>query len=815
MTHGRWLGIAVTATLALGVAALTSTFAIVNAALFRQPPFSQPEHLALLYLKRNPAGEAPRQERWSFARFERLRQLQKSFDDVASYAPSSVTLSTDGDAELVSIERVSASYFPLLDVAAARGRLFEETDDSPASPAAVAVISHATWVGRFAGDIAILGRSIRLNGVPVTIVGVLPAGFSGLSGRAVAWVPQALAPQISYAEYHTTNQNFIPVFGRLRQGVDLAHARSELAVLGADINRALPSDPERPDERVTATAVSLNEARTSATVKRSLFVLLGAVGLLHLLACANVVNLLLGRAAGRQREHAVRLALGSSPRRLFGHILAGGGLLALSGGAAGVLLAWWATAIVTPAASLWATTFAIVAAFDAPAFSAAELAFGVALTVLTAFVVALPPAMTAFGANVSRALQIGSRGVARGPISVRRPTARGVIIGVEAALAALLVIASGLLLDSFQRMRRVDVGVNAERILTFWVIPSEARVPPATAPAFVSRLLDAIGRAPGVESVSVDGGAPLAGSAASTLYIAGRPAPPAGQAPPVTRHYVAPDHFRTLGIPLVRGRTFTASDTASSPRVAVISETAAQRFWPDENPIGQRVWFGGGSSFNSLERSAEIVGIVGDVRYQPFDRPLNTASVYTPYMQFTYASRMVFVRAAGPPLSILPDIRRAVASVDSELALQDVRPLTDLLSGSWARRRFDAALYAAFGVSALVLAASGIFAVLAYSVETRRREFGIRIALGARRGRVLWDVVREGMAFPALGVAAGIGAALAFTRVLEASLFETSPQEPRIFAAMAALLVAASAVACLAPAWRATRADPSEALRAE
>jgi len=807
--------VVVAATLALGVAALTTAFAIVNAALFRQPPFAEPDRLALLYLQRNPAGEPPRQERWSFARFERLRQQQKSCEDVASYSPASVTLSADGDAELIHIERVSASYFPLLGVGALRGRLFAEGDDNPASPAAVGLISHAMWARRFGGDDGIIGRSIRLNGVPVTIIGVLPAGFAGLSGRSVAWVPRTLSAQISYAEYLTTNQNFMPAFGRLRPGVDLVAASSEMAVLGAAINRELPSDPAHPDERVTATAVALNEARTNATVRRSLLVLLGAVALLHLLACANVVNLLLGRAAARQREYAVRLALGSSPRRLFGHLLGVGCLLALTGGVGGVLLAWWATSILAPPASMWATTFGIVAAFDAPAFSIVELAFGVAAAVLTAVLVAAPPAVTAVRADIAAALQTGSRGVARGPLSLRRPTARGVIISVEAALAALLVVASGLLLDSFQRMRQVDIGVNAERVLTFWVIPSEARVPPATAPAFIARLVDAIGRAPGVDAVTVDGGAPLAGSATSTLHIAGRPAPAPGQAPPVTRHYVAPGHFSALSIPVLRGRAFTEADTASSPRVAIISDSAARQFWPSEDPIGRRVWFGGGSTFDSLERSAEIVGVVGDVRYQPFDRPLNLASVYTPFRQFTYAPRIVFVRTAGPPLSVLPDVRRAVTSVESELALQDVRPLTDLLSGSWARRRFDAALYAVFGASALLLAASGIFAVLAHSVETRRREFGIRIALGARRGRVVRDVLREGMAFPALGLAVGIGASLALTRLLQASLFETSPQEPRIFAAVTAVLLTASALACLAPAWRATRADPIEALRAE
>jgi putative ABC transport system permease protein len=364
-------------------------------------------------------------------------------------------------------------------------------------------------------------------------------------------------------------------------------------------------------------------------------------------------------------------------------------------------------------------------------------------------------------------------------------------------------------------MRRVDVGIVPDRVLTFWVIPSEARVPTTEAPAFVSRLIASIARVPAIESVTVDGGAPLSGSATSTLYIAGQPPPPAGQAPPITRHYVGPNHFDTLGIPLLRGRTFSAMDTAGSPRVTVISDSAARRFWPNENPIGRRVWFGGGSNFDSPERSAEIVGVVGDVRYQPFDRPVNLASFYTPYTQFTYPMRMVFARTSGDPQSMVPEVQRAVAAVDPELAIQEVRPLEDLLSGSWARRRFDAILFGGFGLAALLLAASGVFAVLAYSVETRRREFGIRIALGAQRTRVIWHVLREGMGFPVAGLAVGILGATALSRVLQSSLFETSPQEPRVFAVMAAVLLLVSAAACLGPAWRATRADPIESLRAE
>jgi putative ABC transport system permease protein len=819
LARTRGLSIAVVLTIAAGIAALTTTVGIVNAALFRQPPFPDAGRLTMLYLERNPANEPHRRERWSFARIRLLMESQKSFEAVASYSPASITLSGPGDAdpELLRGEMVSPSYFALLRPAAQRGRLFAKAENEVGEPAPVAVIGHDLWMRRFAGDPALVGRTIRIQGTPLTVIGILPQDFRGLSGRAELWIPATMAPELTYAGYVTTNQNFISVVGRLRRDVSLAEARSELAVLGADINRALPSDPEFPNERVSASAVPLNEARVDPTVRKQLFVLLGAVALFHLLACANVTNLLLGRAAARWRESAVRAALGCSAGRLFRQILGEGVALAIAGGGLGIAVAWWLSAIVAPPANVWAPRnfYGSLAPFDAPAFSPVELAYGVALVVATALLVALPPAMSAFRIDVASGIKAGSRGIADGGLSLRRPSTRGLIVGIEAALAMLLVVAAGLLIDSFRRMRQASIGVDPANVLTFWVIPSEARVPPEAGPAFVARVLDALSRVPGVQSATVDGGAPLSGTASSTLYIEGRPAPAPGLAPPVLRHYIGPDHFRTLGIPLRRGRVFSTNDVAGAPRVTVISETAARRFWPGEDPIGKRVWFGGGSNFDSQERSAEVVGIVADVVYQPLDRQPNFSSFYTPYQQFTYASRMVYLRTAGDPMSAVPEVRRAIASVDPELAIRDVQPLAELVSGSWARHRFDAILFGGFGVAALLLAASGIFAVLAYAVATRTREFGIRIALGANPVRVVRQVLREGMAFPLAGLLAGIAASAAFTRVLQSSLYEISPLEPKVFIGMAALLLAVAAVACLGPAWRATRADPIEALRAE
>ena len=811
------LSLTVVGTLAIGIAALATTYGVVNAALFRQPPFPEAGRLAMLFTERHPRGEPPRRERWSFPRFELLREQQQSFEHLASYSPGSHTLSGDGDAELVQGERVSAGYFQVLQVSAFRGRLFSAAEDDPTQPAPVVVLGHALWTRRWAADSSVIGRTIRLNGVPLTVIGILPPEFTGLSGRAQLWIPRTMSPRVSYAEYLTTNQNFISAVGRLRPGATLEAAEAELAVLGASINRALPSDPENPAEQVSASAVSLNDARVNRTIRRSLYVLLAAVALLHLLACANVTNLLLGRAATRRRESTVRVALGSSAGRLFGHLLSEGLVLAGLGAGLGILLAAWGSRWIAPPTNAWAPRnfYGSLAPFDTPSFGIPELGFAAVLAIVSALLVALPPALTAFRLDIAAGLKAGTRGIPGGAIRLRRPSARGVLVGIEATLAMLLVVAAGLLITSFRRMRQVDIGVDPANLLTFWVIPSEARVPPAAAPAFVARLLEAVRAAPGVVAASVDGGGPLAGTASSTLYIEGRPAPAAGQAPPVLRHYIAPEHFATLGIPVLRGRTFTAADGAGAPKVTVISEGAARKFWPNQDPLGQRVWFGGGSSFSSRDSSAEIIGIVRDVVYAPLDTRPNPASFYTPFAQFTYAMRMVFVRTAGSPLAVVPAVRRAVAAVDPDLAIQDPQPLGDIVNASWARNRFDALLFGGFGVAALLLAASGIFAVLSHTVASRTREFGVRIALGADAGRVLGDVLREGMAWPVAGVLAGVGGALVVTRLLQASLYETAPQAPGVYAGTAGLLLLVAAAACLVPAWRATRVDAMEALRAE
>ena len=820
LTRAPSFSFTVAATLAIGVAALTVSFGVVDAALWREPPFDDAAHLAIIYTERSDAARALRPERWSFPRIQLLRAAAGSFEQIANFSPTTLSLTRNGDPEPVQGEIVSPEYFPLLHAAPLRGRVFAAVDDDARDPHAVAIISFALWQRRFAGDSAVLGRSADVNGVPLTMIGVMGPGFRGLTDRADLWIPTALAPSISYGEFLTTNQNFISVVGRLRAGVALSTANAELATVGPRINAQLPPGGAKPGETLTAAAVPLNAARTDTGTRRSLLVLLGAVALLHLLACANVVNLLLGRAASRRREAALRAALGGTTAQLARHFGAEVLVLAGIGGAAGVLLAAWIAPLLSVPANAWFARnfFGSIGTFDSPDGGVRTIAFGLAVAALTALLSACAPLIGLWRLDPISGLSVGARAAAAGGGSLKRPSARGIVVALETALAVLLVVAAGLMIESFDRMRHTDLGIRPEHLLTFWIRPSEVRVPPREAPRFISRILDAIAKVPGVTDVSVDGGTPLSGSASSTLLIVGRPVPAKlGDAPPVDRHYVAPGHFRALGVPLVRGRAFTDADDADHPRVAIISESAARKFWPGqgEDPLGQRVWFGGGSNFDRPDSSAEIVGIVGDVADEPLDARPNRASFYTPYRQFTYASRAVFVRTTVDPTAIVPAVRKAVASAAPDLPLYDVQTMEQRIGGSWARHRFDAGLFGLFGAAALLLAAFGMYVVVAYAVARRTREMGIRVALGALPRSVVQLVVREGLTFPAIGLVIGAALAVAFARLLRAQLYGVGPTDPLVFAATSALLLAVSTLACIVPALRATRADPLEALHAE
>ena len=796
--------------IALGITATTSVFTIVDAALLRPPPFEHADRLAILYIARSKSGAPATKERWSWTRLGLLRQRASSFEQIGAFSLSPLTL-TSGNPEPLNGEFVSSSYWPVLRIRPIIGRPFTADEDEGAGAHPVAMISHDLWLRRFGGDSTVVGRAVGINGHLVTIVGVLPRGFDGLSGQAQVWLPATMAPAVTYRDYLTTNQNFISAVGRLRDGVELDRANVELALIGAAIQRAAPSTSASADTRFAATAVSLSEARIARSTRRPMWLLLAAAGCLLLLACANVAGLLLGRAVSRRREIAIRVAAGATRGRIVRQLLIEAALLATIGGTAGIIAAGpISQRLVLPPSMR--TGFTVIGEFSAPTVDGRVLAFCVALCAVTTIAFGLLPALRASQVDLTRDLKDGTRGGGSGK---ERGTARRMIVGIEAALAVVLLFGGGLLAVSWRDLQATDLGFDRAHLLTFMIRPSDVEYPPAKAPALIDRVLAEIGRVPGVDAATVDACAPAGtGCASSTLYIIGRAAPSPDDAPPVLRHYVGPDHFRALGVPLLRGRVFGAADRAGSNRVAIVNESAARRFWPHEDPIGQRVWFGGGSNFDRPDSSAEIVGIVGDVAYQPLDEQPIQADFYTPYSQFTYAARMILVRTRGTPASTVDAMRHAVRAADPNLTLFDVRSMDERLGDSWARLNYQVRLLAAFAVVALLLAAAGVFAVIAHTVSDRRAEIGVRVALGASPMRVLAIAGTQG-AWPAI-VGAVIGALVAalIGRVLASLLFGVRAFDGPLLLTVVGVVAVVTLVTTYVAARRALAVEPVEALRA-
>lgn len=813
--RNRTLALSIIATLALAIGAGVATFAVAEAALITPPPFPEPDRLAMVYTTHTTPSRGSERLRWSYPRLRMLARSLTGAAAIGSYGLASVNLSGQTDAEPVRAEVVSGDYFGTVGARPARGRIFSQEEDQSPGASPVAIIGHDLWQRRYAGDPNVLGQVIRVNGSDLTVIGVMPAGFAGLTGRGEVWFPAVQAPRLTYPEYLTTNQDFISVVARMRPGVTPASFAAEVATVGAAIQRALPSESDVPGDRYGATAAPLSEVRVNATTRRAMFVLLGAVGLVLLLACANVSSLLLTHAASRTREMAIRLALGAGRRRLVRQLLTETALLAALGGGLGLAIAAWVTHVIAaPASGIDPTNmYGSVGEFVQPRIDPLLLAVAAGMTLLTAFLCGVAPAYTAARASIATTLR-QSGAVTRSGMA--RVSLRGLAVAAEVALALVLLTGGSLMLATLSRLSGESIGVDPRNVVTFSVRPPEVRYSPVAAPRFIERLLAAIHQVPGVVAATVDGCAPLVATCANTsLHFVGRPEPRPGEAPGIMRHYVGPDHFRTLRIPVIAGRALAPSDREDRPAVAVVNETAARRFWPNLNPIGQRIWFGGGSRWNSPDSTLEIVGVVGDVPYQRGDERRVYPAVYTSYLQFTYASRTVMVRTAADPAATIRGLRDAVRSVDPDLALYDLGVLTDQLGGAWAKQRFTAGLLGAFAALALVLAATGVFGVVATLVSERTREIGIRIALGARPSDVGRLVVGQGMKLPLVGLLVGIVLAIPSARALRGLLYGVSATDPRVFAGVAIMLAIVALAATFVPARRATRVDPRISMQAE
>ncbi|HEX8072777.1 MAG TPA: ABC transporter permease [Pyrinomonadaceae bacterium] len=785
------------AALALGIGANTAIFSVVHKVLLQPLPFAEPARLVGLHSRDERDGTLG--EAFSYPNFQDLRAQRQLFEGVAAYSRASAFLvGSEGPEQLRGLV-VSADLFPLLGARAALGRVFTTEEDKQGRERVI-VLSDALWRQRFNADPKIVGQAITLTSGPATVLGVMPEGFKYPVGEQRVEYYMPLAQSVSPDNFNQRGAVFLSVVARLRAGLTLQQAQAETTRVATQLAAAYPDSN-------TALGFVLKPLHEDLVgdVRPALYVLLGAVAFVLLIACANVANLLLARAAARQKEIAVRTALGASRGRIVGQLLVESLLLALAGGALGLLLALWGLDLLIAAAP------ADIPRLHDVKLDPVVLAFTCGVALLTGVVFGLAPAWQASKTDFNDALKEGGRGGTEG---LRHNRLRGALVVSEVALSLVLLVGAGLLLQSFWRLLKVDPGFRPERVLAADVLARGKQfAEPAQRAVFFQQVLQRVGQLPGVEAVGAVSPLPLGGNFESYSFRVEGQTYPRGEEPAADFRVISPDYFRTMAIPVKQGRAFNERDTDKAPPVVVINETFARRFFPGENPTGRRLALDDGEDDHAAPR--EIVGVVGDVRHAGLDQPV-TPEMYVPFQQLPPARLSIVTRTtAADPAGVATSVRAAIREVNAEQPVYNVRPVTQLLAQSVARRRFNMLLLGTFAALALVLAALGIYGVMAYSVTRRTHELGIRLALGAQRGDILRLVVGQGMVLVGTGAALGLVAALLGARLMASLLFGVSALDPLTYFGVALLLAAVALVACLIPARRATRVDPMVALRYE
>jgi putative ABC transport system permease protein len=771
-------------TLAVGIGATSAIFSVVNGVMLRPLPYPEPERIVRVM------EVVPNYGRFAVApaNFLDWRGRNQVFERIAAYMTGNDTFIGSEGPERIPRALVSWDTFELLGVAPMLGRSFREDEDRPKQNNVI-VISHGMWQRRFGSDPNILGRTISASDTPVTIIGVMPPGFY-FAGRATEfWRPLALDPANS-----TRGGHFLSVIARLKQGVPLQQAESAMRGIAAQLAKEYPNT--NADE--SADTVLLHDLIVGP-IRPMLLMLFAAVGVVVLIACANVAHLLLVRASVRERELAIRTAMGAGRSRLVLQLIVESLVLAFAGGAAGVLLAYLA---ITPIQTLGATSLPRVADIT---LDRNVLAFAFLVTIATGFIFGLAPAWQAARGGVGAVLKDSGRST-----GARGHRMRGLLLVAEVALSLVLLVGAALLIRSFARLTRIDPGFAPEHVLSFQVRLPETKYPdPAKRDVFFDRLLERLRATPGVQAAGMTQTVPILEDYLLSFSIQGRPPAAPGQELSANFRLASPGYFDALAIPVRRGRTFTAQDTAKSPMVAVIDEAFAQRHFPGQDPIGKGIDIG-----NGTDGFYEIVGIVGSVRHEGLDvspRP----TMYIPYKQDVFSGMVVMVRTQGDPAQFAGTARQVVRTIDPTLPAFAIAPLSSVITQSVAPRRFSMLLLGMFALVALFLAAVGLYGVVAYAVSQRTQEIGLRMAIGAQRGDVLRLVLGSGMKLAVIGVAVGIGGAIALSRYVEAMLFDIGRFDAPSYVATAAVLLGVAALACYVPARRAMRVDPLVALRAE
>jgi len=776
-------------TLALGIGACTAIFSVVNTVLLR--PLDYPEPGRIVIVRETQLPQFP-EFSVSPPNYLDWEKQTKSYEYLAAYTGAGLNLTGEGEPQRLLGVKATAHYFDAYGVKPVLGRMLLPEEDAPGKNHVV-VLSYPFWQRVFGGTRDVVGRAVQLNGEPYTVVGVAPIGF-GLTSKVDVWTPMAFKPDETAND--ARGGHYIGVVGRLRPGVTVAQARAELEVIASQLAKQYPDS-----NKGWGILMMPLQDYSVRDVRPVLYTLLGAVGCVLLIACANLANLLLARATARHREISIRAALGASRGRLVRQLLTESVVLSLCGGAAGVILARWGLYALL---ALAPTSLPRISEIH---LDSGVLIFSLALSIITGLVFGIAPAWLAARADVNEALKQGTRGSTEGGA---RGRLRSALVVLEVTFALMLLGGAGLLARSFMQLAHVDPGFAPENAtLLRLALPAKKYAMPEQQTAFADALLERVKVLPGVQSAGITHSMPLAGDYVLGFNIEGRPAIAPSDLPSTNYYAVTPDYFRAMGIRLIRGRIFTPQDDAKAPRVAIINETMARQHFPNEDPIGKRI-----NITQGPDAWRQIVGIVGDIKQYGVDKATSAQS-YEPFAQVPFSSLILVIRTNGSPAALLGALRPAVYAVDKDQPVGTIRPLEEIMAESIARQRFAMTLLTVFSLVALIIAAVGIYGVMAYSVVQRTGEFGIRMALGAQQRDVLCLVLAQGGKLVGLGLIIGLAGTLAASRAIGSMLFNTSAQDPLTLGSITLLLGAVAFIACLLPANRATKVNPIEALRAE
>jgi macrolide transport system ATP-binding/permease protein len=807
--------------LALGIGANTSIFSVVNAALLRPLPVTEPGRLFFVFngTRTSPWGVS------SYPDYIDYRDKNEVFSDLLTYSGINVSARSDDQTDLISGSIVSGNFFDTLGLRAAVGRTFTAEEDKTPNTNPVAVISHSLWERRFAGDPNVIGQQIALNGHAFTVVGVTPAGFNGpdvlenndiyvpMMMQAVVRPPRGgFSGDMNPDLLSRRGSRWLSMIGRLKPGVAAEQAQAAMTTIAAGLEQAYPEDNRN---RIAALfPVNKVDPQAYPQLISVAGLLLAVVAIVLLIACANVANLLLARASGRRREIAVRLAMGASRSRLVRQLLTESLLLSLAGGVVGLLVALWTIDVLksaTPTTGIFSFTLDY-------RLDGRVLAFTFLLSLATGVVFGLAPALQASRPDLVPALKDEASAAAQGR---RRFSLRNVLVVAQVALSIVLLIGAGLFLRSLNNAQAIDPGFNADKILDAQLNINLLRYTKAQGQEFYRRVVERIEALPGVESASLARAVPMSGSSrTSSLLIQGREGPDnvsrsEGTGPDEENEYtvntnvVGLKYFATMGIPLLRGRDFTPQDNQGAPLTVIVNEAFARRYFEGDDPIGKRMSFRGAQGPWS-----EIIGVARDSKYRTLGE-IPRPFAYVPLAQNHETGMALHVRTTGNPIGLAAAVRHEVQSLDQNLPVTELQTLSGVVAGSLFAARMGAALLAVFGSLALLLAAIGLYGVMSYTVSRRTREIGIRMALGAATGNVLRLVLKEGMSLVGSGVAVGLIVAAAVTRLLASFLYGVSPLDAATFVAIPLLLALVAFLASYLPARRAAKVDPMIALRYE